>query len=67
MVTAQAAIDEMQNTPRFRGQIGIVGDDNEAGLVFVIERQHQIEHALRRVPIEIAGRLVGQDAGGFRD
>ena len=44
-----------------------MGDDDEAGTDGPVELQHQIDHALRRVTVQVARGLVAQHAGGPRD
>ncbi len=44
-----------------------MGDDDETGAVQTVQRQHQFEHVLGGLPVEVAGRLVGQHAGRFGD
>ena len=54
----ETAVDKMKNAPGFRRQVGIVRDYDQTGLIFLIQREHQIKHALCGMPIEIAGRFV---------
>ena len=57
----------MQDAVGARGEVGIVGDDDEARTRVAIELEHQPEYFLRGVSIEIAGRLVGEHDGRRRD
>ena len=49
------------------GKFDVVRDDDQAGVLFAVEVAHQVEHRIGRVAVEIAGRLVGQDARWPRD
>ena len=40
--------------------------NDEARLVRTIQRQHQVEDMFSRLPVEVAGRFVGQHARRFR-
>jgi hypothetical protein len=40
---------------------GIVGHDQERGAEVSVETAHELEHVARRLGVEIAGRLVGQN------
>ena len=44
-----------------------MGDDDERRAVLFGEAQHRVEHFLRGVRVEVAGRLVGKQARGLGD
>src|SRR3979411_3034477 len=55
-------VDQVQGAVGPRGEIGIVGDDDQAGTDAAIELEHQIEDLPCRTAIEIARRLVSEHA-----
>jgi hypothetical protein len=63
----QAAVAQGQDALGTLGERRVVGDDHETRLPRTIERQHQLENAGGGLPIEIAGRLVGEHAGRLGD
>ena len=43
-----------------RGDVGVVGGDDEREAELALQRVDQVEHALARVGVEVAGRLVAE-------
>src|SRR5690348_3937842 len=54
----------MQCPIRARSELRIVRDDHQARSGAAVELQHEIEHLLRGVAVEVARRLVGEYHGG---
>lgn len=63
----QYPIHQSQTFLHARCQFKIVGDDDEARAQLFVELLHQIEQVFRAFSVQIAGRLVRQNAGRFRD
>ena len=59
--------DRGQDSPDAASQRRVVGDDDKARLPRAIERQHQFEHALGGLPVEIAGWLISEHASRLGD
>jgi hypothetical protein len=64
---AAASVDQPHPPVHARRQFDVVGDHDQAGLVFAVEFAHQVEHRVGGVTIEVAGRLVGEDARRLGD
>ena len=60
----ERAVHQAQDTVGAVRDLGIVRDDYEARADAAIQLEHQLEYRFRRVPVEIAGRLVREHAGG---
>src|ERR1700722_12365202 len=58
----QHAVAQAHDTVAARGEIGIMRDDHEARFQRLRQLQHQVEHRVRRGPIEVPGRLIGEHA-----
>src|SRR6202049_5087616 len=56
------AVDQVQGAVGPRGEIGIVGDDDQAGADAAIELEHQIEDLTCSTAIEIARWFVSEHA-----
>ena len=63
----QDAVDQVERTVGARRDIRIVSDDDEARAGAAVELEHQVEHLLGAVAVEIARRLVGKDGRGRGD
>ncbi len=50
-----------------RGDLGVVGDDDDRLLVFPVQVAQEAGHLVRALLIEVAGRFVGPDDGGAAD
>ena len=48
-------------------QVAIVGDDDEAGVEFGVQRLHQIKQGVGAVAVEVAGGFIGQHASRMGD
>jgi hypothetical protein len=48
-------------------QRAVVGDDDEGRALFARALEHQVEHPVRRLAVQVAGGLVGQHAGRLGD
>src|SRR5689334_21443260 len=66
-MVAQLAVDEMQRAIGTRGEVGIVGDDDECRADRSVQLEHQVEHGADVAPVEVARRLVGEHAARRRD
>ena len=60
----QLAIPQPQDPVGAPRNFGIMGNNDEARSDALVELKHQVHHTFRRMPVEIAGRLVAQHACG---
>ena len=56
----EPTVGEDQDTLHAGGDLRRMRDDDEARAELAVELEHQLEHATRVPPVEIAGRLVGE-------
>jgi hypothetical protein len=62
-----ATIAQGEDAIGARRQLEIVSDDHERRALRATERLDEIKDLTRRDPVEIAGRLIGQDTAGLGD
>src|SRR5581483_3930968 len=60
-------VRELELAPVASGDVGVVGRDDEREAELGLERVDQVEHALARVGVEVARRLVAQQELGLLD
>jgi len=61
----QYPINQLQTALHPSGQFEVVGDDDEAGVEFLVEFLHQFKQGVRAAAVEVAGGFIGQHAGRF--
>src|SRR2546425_5938889 len=61
------AVDQVQPAVGARGEVGIMGDDDQTGSRTAVELEHQVEHLRGGVAVEITGRLVSEHDAGRGD
>jgi CRP-like cAMP-binding protein len=63
----QHAILQAPDAVHAPGELGIMGDDDEAGADLLVELEHELVDPLGGVAIQVARGLVGENAGGAGD
>ncbi len=58
---------EPQHAVAARRQFRIMGHDHDRRAAAAREREENVEHAARRIAIEVAGRLIGENTIGPSD
>ena len=60
LTVRNAPVDDVDDPVAARRQIGIMGHDQEAGAVVMVDPAQHVENRVGGTRIEVAGRLVGQ-------
>ena len=66
-VGGDLAVGEDDDAVGVGGDLRVVGDDDDGLAELVDRRPQQVEDAVARLRVEVAGRLVGEDDGGPGD